>query len=241
MSRRDYFVSDVEIAAERPHVTERFLGFLEKVRSDGRRLFLLGDIFDYWVGGRQAHLDYVRPLIDALRGLVQAGVEVHYLAGNRDYGFDVQLDGEPVARPADQLVVESGGRRLLLEHGDLLCTGDRAYRRWRAVGRSIPVRFALSAVPLALAAFLGRGYRRLSVRIVARKTRREMAVNFAEVRRRLLQGHDVLVCGHFHRAARYRVGLPERRSAEFITLGGWERHGTYLVGDDQDLQLHKYP
>ena len=68
-----------------------------------------------------------------------------------------------------------------------------------------------------------------------------MAVNFAEVRCRLLQGHDVLVCGHFHRAARYRVCLPEQRSAEFITLGGWERLGTYLVADDQDLQLHKYP
>ena len=241
MSGRDYFVSDVEIAQTRPHVTERFLGFLAQVRSDGRRLFLLGDIFDYWVGGRQARLDYVRPVIDALRGLVQAGVEVHYLAGNRDYGFDVQLDGGRAGPPADHRIVESGGRRLLLEHGDLLCTGDRAYRRWRTVGRSAPVRFALSATPLALAAFLGRGYRRLSARIVARKTKREMAVNFAEVRRRLLGGPDVLVCGHVHRAARYRVGLPEGRAAEFITLGGWERHGTYLVGDDQHLKLRKYP
>jgi UDP-2,3-diacylglucosamine hydrolase len=225
----DYFVSDVHVAAERPRVSDLFLRFCDQVASDGARLFLLGDIFDLWVGRKQEKLPYVVPIVARLRALAADGVEVTYIAGNRDFNFDAPLlpDGEPRALP-DSMSVESGGKRLYLTHGDLLCTGDLAYGRARSVLRSGPLRAAASHLPLSLTTFLSTGYRRLSEREKARKSRLEIAVNFGRVRSHLLHGHDIVVSGHVHRAARYEVDLPGDRAGEFITLGEWRRRGSYL-------------
>jgi UDP-2,3-diacylglucosamine hydrolase len=242
VSGTDWFASDVHVSPERPEVTERFLRFLDRVGGEESRLFLLGDIFDFWVGPKQTRLPYVVPVLQKLRALTAAGVKVHYLAGNRDFNFDARVNGGPPPRHLpEMLAVESHGLRLLLTHGDLLCTGDRAYRRARTVGRSIPVRFAFGAMPLPLAAFLSRGYRRLSEREVARKPRRETAIDFGRVRAHLLHGHDAVVCGHVHRGARYRVDLPNGRKGEFLTLGDWRREGVYAVSAGDGLLLRKFP
>jgi len=236
----DYFVSDVHLAPEKPRVTERFLHFLDRVKSDGARLFLLGDIFDLWVGSKQARVAYVLPTLARLRSLTHAGVQVHYLAGNRDFNFDARVNGGPPPRHLPETMsVESAGKRLFLPHGDLLCTGDAGYRRARRIGRSAPVRFAFGAMPLVVSTFLSRGYRRLSERVVASKPRREVAVDFARVRAHL-EAHDVVVSGHVHRGARYRVPLPEGRTGEFITLGDWTREAVYLVGRDGALRLRRF-
>ena len=241
MREADYFASDVHLSAERPEISDRFLRFLERVKDDGRRLFLLGDIFDLWVGPKQTRLPYVGPILAKLRELTHEGIEVHYLAGNRDFNFDARVNGGPPPRRLPEVLsVESHGRRLFLTHGDLLCTGDRAYRRARRIGRSIPVRAAFAGMSLALSTFLSRGYRRLSERTVARKPRRETAVDFARVRTHLLHGHDAVVCGHVHRGARYRVDLPDRRAGEFITLGDWRREGVYLVSRPGSMNLRKF-
>jgi UDP-2,3-diacylglucosamine hydrolase len=211
------------------------------VQADAARLFLLGDIFDLWVGPKQTALPYVVPIIRKMREVTAAGIEVHYMAGNRDFNFDARVNGGPPPRRLPEtLTVDSGGHRLFLTHGDLLCTNDRAYRRARSIGRSLPVRFALAHLPLALSTFLSDGYRRLSARAVARKSRWEKAVDFSRVRAHLLHGHDAVVCGHVHRAARYRVAMPEDRSGEFITLGDWHREGVYLVSREGRLQLRKF-
>ena len=240
MSQLDLFASDVHLAAERPDITDRFLRFLEMAEAQARRLFLLGDIFDIWVSPKQTRLPYVIPILAKLRELTAAGIEVHYLAGNRDFNFDARVNGgPPPTRLPEEMSIETAGRRLFLTHGDLLCTGDRGYRRARGIGRSVPVRAAFAAMPLGLSSFLSRGYRRLSQRVVKRKPRRETAVDFARVRSHLMS-HDTVVCGHVHRGARYQVRLPGGRTGEFITLGDWTREGVYLVGDRDDLTLKKF-
>jgi len=232
----DYFASDVHVSPERPHVTARFLRFLAKVEENGNRLFLLGDIFDFWVGPKQRRLGYVRPLLDRLSRMDAAGIEMHYIAGNRDFNF--RRNGTPI--PED-LTVLSAGKRIHLSHGDLLCTADRKYRQARRMIRSRPVRALLTHMPLRASSFFSEGYRRLSQRMVARKARREKAIDFASVRAHLLDGHDVVLCGHVHRAARYEVAVPGGRTGEFITLGDWQRTGTYLVSRGGSLHLRKFP
>ncbi|MEM8885846.1 MAG: UDP-2,3-diacylglucosamine diphosphatase [Planctomycetota bacterium] len=234
----DYFASDVHLAAERPHVTRLFLSFCDHVAQDATRFFLLGDIFDLWVGRKQERLDYVQPILDKIRSLSAAGIEVHYIAGNRDFNFDAPIvEGGERRTLDDEMTIESAGRRLYLTHGDLLCTGDVAYGRARSVLRSDPLRAAAGRLPLGLTTFLSSGYRRLSERETARKSRLEIAVNFGRVRSHLLEGHDVVVAGHVHRAARYEVELPRGREGEFITLGEWGRQGSYLEGRGDRLEL----
>jgi len=237
----DYFASDVHLAAERPHVSKLFLRFCERVREDAARFFLLGDIFDLWVGAKQQRMAYVVPILEKLRELIADGIEVRYIAGNRDFNFDAELSPTTPERPlAESASVVAAGRRLYLTHGDLLCTGDVAYGRARTVLRSGPLRAAANHLPLSFTTFMSTGYRRLSERETARKTRLEIAVNFGKVRGHLLAGHDVVVCGHVHRAARYAVDLPDGGSGEFITLGEWGRRGSYLEARDGELNLRKF-
>lgn len=241
MRGADYFASDAHLAQERPEVTERFLRFLAKVKADGARLFLLGDIFDLWVGPKQTGMTYVRPILTRLRELTAAGVEIHYMAGNRDFNFDARVNGGPPPRRLPEMMsVRSGSLRIFLTHGDLLCTGDRGYRRARGIGRSRPVRYAFAAMPLGLSTFLSRGYRRLSHRAVKAKSRQETAVDFSRVRAHLCNGHDAVICGHVHHGARYRVALPGDRTGEFITLGDWSRAGVYVVSRGDRLELKKF-
>jgi UDP-2,3-diacylglucosamine hydrolase len=186
-------------------------------------------------------MPYVEPILAKLREVTAGGIEVHYLAGNRDFNFDARVNGGPPPRELpESLGVESCGRQLFLTHGDLLCTGDRDYRRVRSLFRSWPMRATVSHMPLGLSIFLSRGYRRLSKRAVARKPRRVMAVDFARVRSHLLRGYDMVVSGHVHRGARYRVDLPGGRKGEFVTLGDWSRAGVYLVSRADGLRLRKF-
>ena len=141
----DYFVSDVHLAAERPRVSDLFLRFCDHAGRDATRIFLVGDIFDLWVGRKQERLPYVVPILARLREIAASGVEVAYIAGNRDFNFDAPLaPGDEPAPLPDSMTVESAGRRLYLTHGDLLCTGDVAYGRARSVLRSGPLRAAAS-------------------------------------------------------------------------------------------------
>ena len=234
----DYFVSDVHLAADRPDVSSLFLRFCDHLQKDATRLFLLGDIFDLWVGHKQQRMPYVIPIVKKLQEIRASGTEVHVIAGNRDFNFDVPLEeGAEPQMPADSLSVEAAGRRLYLTHGDLLCTGDLAYGRARAVLRSPPLRAAAGSLPLGLTTFLSNGYRRLSERETARKSRLEIAVNFGRVRTHLAAGHDVVVCGHVHRAARYEVLLEGGQTGEFITLGEWRGRGSYLEARNGELNL----
>ncbi len=238
----DYFASDVHISEDRPDVTDRFLRFLDMVmENNADRLFLLGDIFDIWVGHKQAKLSYVIPVIEKIREVTHRGIEMQYIAGNRDFNFDARVNGGPPPRRLPEaMTIQAGGKTIYLSHGDLFCTGDHAYRRARGIGRSTPVRMALSHMPLGLSSFLSQGYRRLSARAVAQKSLWEKAIDFSSIRSHLLDGHDTVLCGHVHRAARYRVDLPDNRSGEFITLGDWTRYGVYLVAQNDSLDLKKF-
>ncbi|MEE8104932.1 MAG: UDP-2,3-diacylglucosamine diphosphatase [Planctomycetota bacterium] len=240
MTGADYFASDTHLSEARPDITDRFLRFLNFVKLDGKRLFLLGDIFDLWVGPKQRRLSYVRPIVRQLRALTAAGIEVVYVAGNRDFNFDARVNGGPAKELPDVHTMRCGDLRLYLTHGDLYCTGDRAYRRARGIGRSAPLRFVFAKMPLRISTFLSQGYRRLSSRVVRRKSRREKAVDFSRVRATLRSGYDTVVCGHVHHGARYTVDLGDGRTGEFITLGDWNRAGVYLVGRDGVLELKKF-
>ena len=240
MGELDFFASDVHISADRPDITERFMRFLEVAESEAARLFLLGDIFDLWLGPKQTRLPYVQPVLERLRAIASAGIPVTYLAGNRDFNFDARVNGGPPPRQLpDELTIDSGGLKLYLTHGDLLCTGDRGYGKTRRAARSGLARWLLNNSPLSFSLWVTRGLRRLSARKLSRKKRLETAIDFSRVRSQLLRGHDAVVTGHVHRAARYRVTLEEGRTGEFVTLGDWSREGIYLVSGGGSLEFRR--
>jgi UDP-2,3-diacylglucosamine hydrolase len=191
-----------------PFDEERCGRFAAWVRAlEEPRLLVLGDLFDAWVGPAHERAPGACRVMDAFREHGDGG-EVVVVQGNRD-----RLLGESFERASGARVLRDGlvgvrpdGERLLLLHGDELCTRDHAYQRLRRVLRSAPVQWLGPRLPLWLSGRIARRLRRASERAVALKLPEEKAVQPAAVREQArLRGCRTLVCGHVHAARDERL------------------------------------
>jgi UDP-2,3-diacylglucosamine hydrolase len=181
------------------------------------RLLLLGDLFQIWIGNRRYETPDIALVTETLVALREAGLRVDYVEGNRDFF----LAGSPYDRAFDfvgsEVAFEAGGVRYLAVHGDGLDRRDYKYRFWRAISKSGPSRVAAALVPRRHAQGLVFGTeRRLSE--TNQEHKREVPVEVLREygRRRLAEGHDVLLLGHFHEAR--TLTLPE---GEVRLLAAW--------------------
>ncbi|HEY2291335.1 MAG TPA: hypothetical protein VGM86_11600 [Thermoanaerobaculia bacterium] len=177
-----------------------------------RRLVLMGDLFQAWVGFRSFETADVRAVVAALRDLRARGVRIDYVEGNRDFF----LAGSPYADAFDHLALETsfevGGGRYLAVHGDGLNDKDWKYRFWRRLSKSALVRLAVRATPRALAhKIVHSTERRLSRTNFKHRAALPEAAIRAYAERRLAEGHDVLLLGHFHEPQVWKVAGGEVR------------------------------
>ena len=200
-----------------------FCEFLARLCAESvRRVVVLGDLFEYWVGPGHERLGEFGDVLGALRRLVEAGCEIAIVHGNRDFHL-----GEEFVRAVGAALLPEGGilaadgRRIAFAHGDLLIGRDTRYRAMRRLVRSRAFRRAFVALPLELRLGLARRLRKLSVREVARKDGSAFALAASAVERLFASGADAAVVGHVHRAQRIRLevhGVPR----VLFTLGSWE-------------------
>jgi UDP-2,3-diacylglucosamine hydrolase len=226
---------DVHLSAEHPQVAERFLGFLHGLAGRCATLVLLGDVFDYWVGRRQGHDPFERTVIGALDALARAGTRLAFQGGNRDYAFD-GADGLAVEVWPDVVRTTWGGRRVLLTHGDLLCTADVRYQGMRRLLRSAPARGTLRALPHGAARWVARGLRDLSERETRRKAYASMGIDYGIARAWLDEhGADLLVAGHVHTGVHHR--LPGEPVRDVLVLKDWDAGGGVVRWDGRSVDL----
>lgn len=171
------------------------------VLGDGscRRLILLGDLFQTWIGQRRYETAAIRQVVAALAELRRQGVRIDYVEGNRDFFIGQGPYADLFDSVGDEIAVEIGGRRMLLVHGDGLNRKDRLYRSWRWFSHCPPVRFAMFHLPRWLAQRLVVGFERGLARTnFKHKTEipEEPILGFAS--RRFAEGHDLLFLGHYH-------------------------------------------
>jgi len=167
---------------------------------------ILGDLFEYWIGPAQAREPNARRVLDGLRALAGNRCAIEVVHGNRDFLLDEGFERASGTRlrPGGFVGLLPGARdrsrRVLVVHGDELCTLDRPYQRLRRVLRSGPVRWLVPRLPGPLAQGLARRLRRASRRAVAAKPDPQKAQQ-PETCRELARRHDcaALVCGHVHR------------------------------------------
>ena len=177
-----------------------------------RRLVLMGDLFQAWVGFRSFETEDVRAVVAALRDLRAEGIRIDYVEGNRDFF----LAGSPYADAFDRIALETsfevGGVRYLAVHGDGLNDQDWKYHFWRRLSKSAPVRLAIRATPRALAnKMVHSTERRLSQTNFKHRAALPEAAIRAYAGRRLAEGHDVLLLGHFHEPRVWQVDGGEVR------------------------------
>lgn len=223
------FISDLHLSAERPHIGALFSDFVRTEARTADALYILGDLFEYWIGDDVlAHKEYATT-VQALHALSAAGVPVYLMHGNRDF-----LIGEAFCRATgctllnDPTVIDLYGRKTLLMHGDLLCTDDVEYQAVRKRIRDPRFIQAFLAKPAAERDAVVRDYRAQSKAVTSQKPPEIMDVN-AQTVGATLRAHGVryLIHGHTHRPAHHRFKL-DGVSVERIVLGDWYDQGSVL-------------
>lgn len=173
---------------------------LESLPGQGcERLILMGDLFQAWIGSPRFETPDITAVVDTLRSLRRKELRIDYVEGNRDFF----LAGSPYADAFDQVVLEVafevGGTRYLAVHGDGLNDKDWQYRFWRRLSKSPPVRFAVFHTPRGLAhRMVHSTEQRLSQTNFKHKARLPERAIRGYAERRLAEGYDVLLLGHFH-------------------------------------------
>lgn len=231
-----WFASDVHLDADRPDITRAFIRFVDEQVAGADHFFILGDLFESWVGDDDPDPDKAAT-VAALRRLADAGTECFFMHGNRD--FLVGPDFASAARInllPDEWVGNFYGERVLLMHGDSLCTDDHEYMAWRRTVRDPTWQSNVLSLPLAQRQAMAREARARSARDMAGKDEQIMDVNQDAVVD-ALRRHKVkrLIHGHTHRPAKHEF-VHKKRTLVRHVLGDWYDQGRVLKWDSDGLQ-----
>lgn len=184
-------------------------------REGADRLLLMGDLFQAWVGFERYETEEIAEVAAVLRELRRRGLRIEYLEGNRDFFLAAGPYRDCFDFVGSEVAFEAGGLRYLAVHGDGLSDADRAYLFWRWLSKNQVSRYCASRVPRRLARYLVHSTeKQLSKTNFKHKVRLPEAAIRAYGERRLAEGHDVLLLGHFHEPLTWQVEGGEIRLLE---------------------------
>ncbi len=225
------FISDLHLDASRPQITRLFVEFVRDEATQAKALYILGDLFEAWIGD-DCDDETATQVADALAGLHAHGVPCFYIHGNRDF-----LLGDAYARRArmtllpDPCVIEIEGERVLLMHGDTLCTDDAPYQAFRAQAHSPAWQRAFLARPIVERQAFAEQARAESRRYTRSVADAITDVNADAVLAALRAGKvRRMIHGHTHRPAVHRIDT-DTGHVERIVLGDWYEQGSVLSVD----------
>nr|WP_040731563.1 UDP-2,3-diacylglucosamine diphosphatase [Thiocapsa marina] len=226
------FVSDLHLSPDRPATVELFLDFLAGRAREADQLYLLGDIFDAWIGDDDEGTPNTE-VKAALAAVTASGVGGYLMHGNRDFLIGRTFCRETGCRLLrDPTLVRFAGEPTLLMHGDLLCTDDVAYQRFRRRIRNPLVQRLFLWRSLAARRKVAADYRRKSGAATAGKTSEIMDVNQETVARVMRRyGAARLIHGHTHRPADHRVQIDGREAVRSVLAEWHPDRGEMLIHD----------
>lgn len=233
------FISDLHLTPERPDIVRAFVSYMQEQASQSDALYILGDFFEYWVGD-DAMEPFHYDIAHQLKTYTDSGKPLFLMAGNRDFaigkGF-LKMTGATWIN--DPCPVDLNGETVLLMHGDLLCTGDQQYLRYRKVIRN-PGSGYSSSVSIKLPKKLAQKLRNNSKKAKSMKSLDIMDVTPEEVVR-VMDKYQVktLIHGHTHRPDTHNVELASG-TGQRIVLGDWDRQGWVLTSDESGLKMEAF-
>ncbi|HEY2682359.1 MAG TPA: UDP-2,3-diacylglucosamine diphosphatase [Steroidobacteraceae bacterium] len=231
------FISDLHIDATRPAIIDQFLSFLERDARRAAALYILGDLFESWIGD-EAPDSAQQAAIAGIRALTSSGVPCFVMHGNRDFLMGDTFCRESGARLLpDPVIITLYGERVLVMHGDALCSDDRAYQRLRATVREPSWQKRFLSLPVASRQTLADAARGGSKAHTARLEYSIADVNPDSVAKAMRGARTtMLLHGHTHRPAIHALEV-DGRPCTRIVLGDWYEQGSLLAWDESGPEL----
>ena len=235
------FIADLHLQTEEPAITAGFLRFLQGEARHADALYILGDLFEAWIGDDDPNPLH-RDIASALKALVDSGVPCFFIHGNRDF-----LLGKRFARDcgmtllAEETVLDLYGRKVLIMHGDTLCTDDTGYLAFRAKVHTPWIQTLFLALPLFIRSRIAAKMRAGSKAANSSKSMTIMDVNPQAVVS-VMEKHHVqwLIHGHTHRPDVHRLTV-NGEPAQRVVLGAWHTEGSMVKVTPEDVELIAFP
>jgi len=231
-------ISDLHLSPERPAVTLAFLDFLKNQAAEANALYILGDLFEAWVGDDDP-APLSRKVITVLKELTDNGTDLYVMQGNRDFLLDKRFARETgCTLLPDHYVTELENHKILLLHGDTLCIGDEQYQKFRRKARHPIFRWCLNHLPLKTRQNIATSWRSKSMKVNSNKSDYIMDVTPSEVER-IMEKYQVnsMIHGHTHRPNRH-----QHKNGERLVLGDWYQNGWYIrVTEKAAPELNSFP
>lgn len=223
----ELFVSDLHLDAQSPAANERFLAFLKEEAAQARVLYILGDLFEAWIGDDDPDPAKGR-ICEGLRELTGRGVPCFVLHGNRDFLLGAQFAARTGCRLLpDPVIATFDEEPVLLTHGDALCVDDHPYQELRTTVRAPTWQRRYLKLSLHTREMLANQVRRGSQAHTSRTVPYVMDVNAAAVDAVWRTGVSRIIHGHTHRPG-IHTSTFAGRSVQRIVLGAWYEQGSYL-------------
>ncbi|MDF7758740.1 UDP-2,3-diacylglucosamine diphosphatase [Kosakonia cowanii] len=235
------FIADLHLHTEEPAITAGFLHFLDGVAREADALYILGDLFEAWIGDDDPNPLHQR-IASAIRALVDSGVPCYFIHGNRDF-----LLGKRFARESgmqllpQEKVLNLYGRNVLIMHGDTLCTDDAGYQAFRAKVHQPWLQTLFLALPLFIRHRVAAKMRAGSRAANSSKSLAIMDVNQQAVIE-AMEKHRVqwLIHGHTHRPEVHQLTANDAPAWRAV-LGAWHSEGSMIRVSENDIELVQFP
>lgn len=238
MNQEIIFISDLHISLEKPEITRRFLSFLTERAPKASAVYILGDLFDAWIGDD----DFTPPnnkIRTQLKQLTGSGIPVYLQQGNRDFLLGKQFSEDTGVTLLDEYaVIDLHGTPTLLTHGDLLCTDDLPYQAFRAKSHTLEWQKDVLSKPLLVRLLVARWYRLRSYFHKRKKSQDIMDVNQDTVLNIMRERHCLrLIHGHTHRPAIHDFEIDGQAAQRFV-LAAWTKDaGEVLCWNQNGYQV----
>ena len=229
------FISDIHLSTDTPHLTDAFKAFLNESKETCTHLFILGDLFEIWIGDDDDN-PFIQDIKKALIDFTSDGPETFFMHGNRDFLVSENFAKETdVTILPDPYTLEINNQKVILSHGDFLCTNDKNYIDFRNQVRDKDWQNNFLKKTLEERKQIAATLRADSKKATSKKSNEITDVNNQSVEDFINEHQpDLFIHGHTHRPNIHDVGSSKR-----IVLGDWGEYGWLLTINEQEFNLEK--
>lgn len=217
MSNAAVFIADLHLDDSQHEITELFLDFLKTEAIKSNSLYILGDLFEAWIGDDDTSA-YNKKIINALKKYSEQGKQLFFMAGNRDFLIGkkfTQMTGATIL--PDPSLIDINGKTILLTHGDSLCTDDLTHLKYRRVIQHPIMKKIIQWLPLRLRRHIAKKLRQKSRQHFERNNMISVDVNNNAVLKAFIEHKvELMIHGHTH-----KPGLHQHKNTKRIVLGAW--------------------
>ncbi len=226
------FFSDLHLSKDLPKTTQAFLSFMETVGPQTEQLYILGDLFQYWIGDDDMGDPYWQTIIQSIRRLSDQGTQVFWVCGNRDFLTGKKfLKATGATAPKEPGILQVDNLRIAFVHGDAQCTDDEAYMKFRRKVRNPIWRFFFLLIPLSKRKSIVAGARKDSAASNKAKSAKIMDVSPDAIQAVFATSQaDVLIHGHTHHPDDHTVSTPNGEKQRLV-LSDWNMDDGNPRGD----------